>query len=146
MNNLIELISLLDDIPEGTYISICNTIKDLHDNTNVGHQEMNNLTDVILEIERLRKRLRGIRLCSNVTDMIKRHAIMSYVEDRGYTSIREYTYDALKEVEPNVNIWKLYRDYLTEWNRRVYDERRELNEQIRDLVSIRDDIIRLMTQ
>jgi hypothetical protein len=92
-----------EKISDGDYLEMCNTIKSVHDSMERRHglgseryQELSDdLHDQVIMIEKLKDKLKKIKLIKRMTPKTKTQAIRDYADMMGLHSLREYTEDAL---------------------------------------------------
>ena len=159
MENLTHLMQLIDansdNLSEGVYLEMCNSIKGVHkyihsedidDNNYIfqhsdryGELELNLHTHVI-QIERLTKLLDNLCFRKRLSPQMKTDAIHTFAIDMRLDSLREYTEDAIKE-NTNCDINSIYKWYKLEYNKRIRDERDHLHRIIESYKQERDVII-----
>jgi hypothetical protein len=159
MENLTRLMQLIDansdNLSEGVYLEMCNSIKEVH---NYIHSEDNddnnyifqhsdryrelemNLHTHVIEIERLTKLLDNLCFRKRLSPQMKTDAIHTFAIDMRLDSLREYTEDAIKE-NTNCDINSIYKWYKLEYNKHIRNKRDNLKEIIEGYQQERDAII-----
>ena len=159
MENLTHLMQLIDansdNLSEGVYLEMCNSIKGVHkyihsednDDNNYIFQHSDryrelelNLHTHVIQIERLTKLLDNLCFRKRLSPQMKTDAIKTFAIDMQLHSLREYTEEAIKE-NTNCDIISIYKWYKLEYNKRIRDERDNLHRIIESYQQERDVII-----
>ena len=157
MDNLKSLMQCVDQIsnviPEGTYLEMCDNIKQLHDAINEEDEHDPRYYDewvenqaIIKDLENdlriVERSLRNLKYIRNITNKVKEDAIKHYCEyDAECVGNKEWTFENLndntkwgsdderKKFTSKVYEKKIYEEYRNQFNRGVENLRRSAQEE-----------------
>ena len=158
MENLKHLMQLIDansiNLPEGDYLDMCNTIKEVHkvlkgdDEYQTNEERLNELEKdlhhYVMHIEHMKKQLDSIKIRKRLSPTLKTVAIKQFSEVMGLHSLREYTEEAIME-QTNTTPKSIYEWYLKEHNRLQRYQQSSIISVIEECKHERNEIITLIS-
>lgn len=142
-------------IPEGDYLAMCNAMKVVHGSmkpervnirTMAYYDMEDELTNVVLELERLHKERDKLHYRTRMTKAMKTQAIREYAFTEGLHSLREYSVEALEEAGIRVNYDELYSKFLSDYNDDIFDKKRTIHLMIEEVRGHRDEVVYRMAE
>jgi hypothetical protein len=163
MENLTHLMQLIDansiNLPEGDYLDMCNTIKEVHEVLKVEdqtdeeyeyqpneerlHELEKDLHHYVMHIEKMKKQLNSIKIRKRLSPRLKTVAIKQFSDIMGLHSLREYTEEAIME-QTNTTPKTIYEWYLKEHNRLQRYQQSSITSVIEECKHERNEIITLL--
>ncbi len=163
MENLTHLMQLIDansiNLPEGDYLDMCNTIKEVHEVLKVEDQSdeeyeyqtneerlnelEKDLHHYVMHIEHMKKQLDSVKIRKRLSPKLKTLAIKQFSDVMGLHSLREYTEEAFME-QTNTTPKSIYEWYLKEHNRLQRYQQSSITSVIEECKHERNEIITLL--
>jgi hypothetical protein len=158
MEGLKELMSLIDansdKLSEGDYLLMCNAMREVHGNMKTKRDPVRTedyyeyelqLSRVTNEITRLHAESDKLHYRRKLTKFMKVQAMMDHALKLDINISRDVINEKIfRNVGVRVNFPQLYAQYMEDFNREIFDKKKDIHRQVEEERVYRDEIVCLL--